>query len=599
MNEGTKVDKVLSVLIEKLTPLLETIKSVEKECSENEEKRKNALAKSIDETAEYDQYASAKSVYDYGQSIIETAGNAVREQIGALKSDLVDIENIVITKGKNLIDNTKLITGYFVRQDTGVLQASSSFKYLDYTPVKPNATYVFSSHAPVYANLRYALYKEDKTFIVGGVGENIITTTADTAFIRLSQIAQYYNYQLELGNVPTEYEEYNEYSIAEEIAKINENLIEPQPSSPNKYWGTDENGNTGWRKVETQSGEDFIVNLPQKLYGAVGIELNVYFDNIISGCDIDYDFVASCDIGSQYERCYRVTPIASNVGTHTLTIEVTSKNGVTITAETQLIITAENVGSGTTTSVIVLGDSTTDASTPIVKLNENFSTDVMNISTLGTRGTSPNNHEGRSGWGLGTYVGYSSIGSVTNPFYNPTTGVFDASYYFANSGVSVPDWFVINLGTNDMISITSDTQMNNGINTFITRLNTVIASLKSANADMKIGIALTIPPNYSQDAFGKVYKNRWRNRSKKNISYLVNRLITEYDNKENDRVYLIPIYTNLDTVYNMGMEDTQVNARNTTTYKAPIGNGGVHPAESGYWQIADVYYSFLKAHIGN
>lgn len=69
MNEGTKVDKVLSVLIEKLTPLLETIKSVEKECSENEEKRQNALVKSIDKNAEYYHYASAKATYEYGENI--------------------------------------------------------------------------------------------------------------------------------------------------------------------------------------------------------------------------------------------------------------------------------------------------------------------------------------------------------------------------------------------------------------------------------------------------------------------------------------------------------------------------------------------------
>ena len=39
----------------------------------------------------------------------------------------------------------------------------------------------------------------------------------------------------------------------------------------------------------------------------------------------------------------------------------------------------------------------------------------------------------------------------------------------------------------------------------------------------------------------------------------------------------------------MGLEDTKVNARNTITYSSPIANGGVHPVESGYWQIADVY----------
>ena len=77
---------------------------------------------------------------------------------------------------------------------------------------------------------------------------------------------------------------------------------------------------------------------------------------------------------------------------------------------------------------------------------------------------------------------------------------------------------------------------------------------------------------------------------------LVEALIAKYDNKESDGIYLVPIHTNLDTIYNMGMETLPVNARNTSiTYESPIGNGGVHPVESGYWQIADVYTAFLKA----
>ena len=58
----------------------------------------------------------------------------------------------------------------------------------------------------------------------------------------------------------------------------------------------------------------------------------------------------------------------------------------------------------------------------------------------------------------------------------------------------------------------------------------------------------------------------------------------------------VNIFTNLDTTYNMGLESTPVNARNTAiTYESPIANGTVHPVESGYKQLADVYMAFLKA----
>lgn len=73
-------------------------------------------------------------------------------------------------------------------------------------------------------------------------------------------------------------------------------------------------------------------------------------------------------------------------------------------------------------------------------------------------------------------------------------------------------------------------------------------------------------------------------------------IIETYDERESDSIYLVPIYTNLDTTYNMGLESDPVNARNTSiTYESPIANGGVHPAEVGYKQLADVYMAFLKA----
>jgi len=72
-------------------------------------------------------------------------------------------------------------------------------------------------------------------------------------------------------------------------------------------------------------------------------------------------------------------------------------------------------------------------------------------------------------------------------------------------------------------------------------------------------------------------------------------LIEKYDGREDDGIYTIPIHTNLDTIYNMGLETNVVNSRNSMTYQSPIANGGVHPSIEGYWQIADVYTAFLKA----
>ena len=250
-----------------------------------------------------------------------------------------------------------------------------------------------------------------------------------------------------------------------------------------------------------------------------------------------------------------------------------------------------------------MGDSTTDNGGVIIKINENFENDAMNVNTLGTRGTAPNNHEGRSGWTLNDYFTRESItypagdprGTVYNPFYNPTTQTWDASYYFVNSGISAPDYFIINMGINDMFSFTSDSALETQIETCLGYLNSMVNSIKAVSTNIKICICVTIPPNDSQDAFGKAYAcGQTRDRYKRNNCLWANAIIDEFDTNED--VSVIPIHTNLDTVYNMGLETLPVNSRNTeVTYDSPIANGGVHPTLVGYWQIADVYTAFLKA----
>lgn len=338
---------------------------------------------------------------------------------------------------------------------------------------------------------------------------------------------------------------------------------------------------------------NFVLNLPAKLYALVGEELNIYFDNIVDGHDTDYSFDVTCSVGMQMERCYRLT--AETAGSYDITISATDKNGVTVEKSSTIIVSDTSAGSGVTKNLIILGDSTTNNGIAVSKMNENFSSDAMSVTTLGTRGISPNNHEGRSGWTFAKYFTNPGDDAVANPFYNPSTKTFDAAYYFANSGVAIPDWFFINLGINDTFGLVTDNALNSTITTLNGYCDNMIASLKAVAPNIKIGVCLTIPPNYSQDAFGKAYKcGQTRKRYKRNNVLWVQNQIEQYDGREAENIYLVPIYTNLDTKYNMGIEQIQHNRRNTEKYASPIGNGGVHPVESGYWQIADVYWFFLK-----
>lgn len=476
---------------------------------------------------------------------------------------------------KNLINPDTCVSGEYVVQITGAFAEDARHCRTDYVEVEPSTEYVVRGvdGAPS-ANFRYVFYTENKTYISGAVGalaSMLLTSPASAKYMVISDALNVAHY-----------------------------MIAPYVDGDKSYEASDNVYVLPEYIKETM--DDVLLNVPSKIYALVGFETNIYFENITEKWD-KYDWDVTCTKGQQLERGYRITPTVSDVGTYTLTIRASLSESIYKEVTTTLVVTSASAGSGQTKSVIVLGDSTTNNGIAVTKLNQNFADDVMGITTLGTRGTAPNNHEGRSGWTFYAYFNPPNAGDIAsgveNPWYNPNTQTFDASYYFANSEIAKPDYFIINLGINDVFGYATDSAYEAGVTTILERAETAVQSVLDATTTTKVCVCLTIPPNHSQDAFGKAYYcNQTRNRYKRNNTLWVNALINQFKDRESERIYLIPINACLDTVYNMGMETLPVNARNTgITYQSPILNGGVHPVESGYWQIADVYTAFIKANL--
>ena len=57
-------------------------------------------------------------------------------------------------------------------------------------------------------------------------------------------------------------------------------------------------------------------------------------------------------------------------------------------------------------------------------------------------------------------------------------------------------------------------------------------------------------------------------------------------------IYVLGLHENLDTVYNMLTTVTAVNARNAASYA--MQSNGVHPAPTGYYQMADFLLCVLE-----
>ncbi len=472
----------------------------------------------------------------------------------------------------NLDNPSTDVIGEYINQENGKFSSNASYKRTTYIEVEEGQDYLIKSSAGSSIPIRYAFYDSTRTYISGAMPTAatyyVLTAPSNAKYIAFSADYHYFPMMIKKAKVDAPFEGYdNVYVLPKYIV-----------------------GNVG----------DAFLNLPDKIYAVSGLECNIYFENLTENWE-DYAWDVDCSKGKQLARCYRITPTDADAGTYSLTVTMASKSNLSATQSktVSLIVKASSAGSGESKKIIILGDSTTNNGYAVTKLNEYFANDVMSITTLGTRGTAPNNHEGRSGWRFSSYFNPPNAkdiaAGVENPWYNPSTQTFDASYYFSQTGIAKPDWLFINLGINDMFSFTSDSTLETRIAECITLCDGMITSIKTASPNTKIGICYTIPPNHSQDAFGKAYAcEQNRDRYKHNNAMWVNAMIAEYDGRESEDIYTVPLHTCLDTVYNMGLEANAVNSRNSTTYQSPIANGGVHPSNEGYWQIADNYSAFIK-----
>lgn len=477
-----------------------------------------------------------------------------------------------LSRGSNLFNPSTVQRGKFL-YDNGFVASDSNFVLSDFIDVSGVA------RITVKDVWHYCFYNSSKTWISGVVASQKQSLTIEVpptaVFIRIS-----WGY----GG--------DENNIVNQQVNTGANLLVFEPYG--KKLASD--------IFPAYASKEIELTLPRKLFALVGQELNIYFDNILNDKATRYDFFVECTIGKQNEDFFRIKPTAP--GTYPLKIRVVKDDKDVAFATSTITVKSASVGNGVTKKIIIVGDSTTASGEAITKLNQNLSTDVYKVQTIGTLGTGANKHEGRSGW---TALQYTTVAvdannsSVTNAFWNPSTSKFDFAYYISNNGVSTPDYVVLNLGINDTFLYVTDTSLHQRIDQFFAQYDQMIDSIRAFNSTIKIGIALTIPPNSSQDAFGRAYgTGQTRGRYKRNNFLLVQRLIRKYDGRENENLYVVPINVNLDTKYNFPIDAAEanvpVNARNTDVLVRNFAtSAGVHPAQSGYWQIADVYWYWLKS----
>lgn len=329
--------------------------------------------------------------------------------------------------------------------------------------------------------------------------------------------------------------------------------------------------------------------VPPYIFACEGRECNVYFDNLHVSAIAAYEHNVdtSTSVGKQQNERFTWVPSGSQAS-GTITIDVYHpRSGVKVNTKTaQLRAAAASAGTGVTRKLIVVGDSLVNAGVITQTLLDISGSDAMHVTSLGTQGTGPNNHEGRGGWTINQYVTSGS------PFY--ISGAVNFPQYLTNNSIAVPDWVLVALGINDCFVQTSDVACSSLADTELTKLDTLITSIKAAGAGVKVGLVLPSPPSFYAESFGENYATgQTRSRFKRNILIWSRQMIARYTGQEASRIYLIPSNTALDTVNNMSTATVApVNSRSSVTTARQ--NNGVHPGTSGYQQIADAIWAFIK-----
>jgi len=336
------------------------------------------------------------------------------------------------------------------------------------------------------------------------------------------------------------------------------------------------------------------LTLPGAFYAVEGVEMNVYFDNVVlTQTPEAYTFEVSCDIGETQQRRWTITPSAAQVGEHPWKVTVRDSDGKQLaTAMSVLHITAADAGKEKKIRLLIVGDSLTHATAYPNELARLLSLpgnpEWKMLGTHKPKQAAPGvAHEGYGGWTWqrfvsqyepkpdGTYRKRSSPFVYLGKDGKPSLDV--ARYLREECGGDPPDYVIFLLGINDCFSAPPN-DPDERIDTMFNAADILLHAFRQSAPQAKLAVCLTTPPNSRQGAFQANYKDRYSRWGWKRIQHrLVQLQLDRYGKSEDDLVYLPPTELNIDPI---------------DGYPA---NNGVHPNTQGYKQIAASMYAWLKS----
>ena len=354
------------------------------------------------------------------------------------------------------------------------------------------------------------------------------------------------------------------------------------------------------------------LQLPECIYAVPGVETCVYYDNIIMAINPDkYAFRVLCQKGRNDQKRWSYTPKAGDEGDYDWRIQIEDERGVLAEGTMKLHVSPANAGEGKDISILVVGDSLTNAGIYPTRIFELFKTaGNPKLKMAGSNGPGykpqPDGvaHEGWGGWQWSTFVNRAEAPKVENPkpyeiasrFINKVDGKaqldFQNYYKLYNDG-RTPDFITFQLGVNDIFGARDDNREAR-INEILAQADILIAAARQSAPNAIIGVGLVTPGCKSQDGFGQSYgchpTTRWQ--YKKNQHALNKAMLEKFKDHPDKKLFIIPTNVNLDCENNFPAYNVSINFGNEAKILRQA--NGVHPSPAGYKQIGDTYYAFIK-----
>jgi hypothetical protein len=454
----------------------------------------------------------------------------------------------------------------YYMDNSGATNYNTAYNYTSLISVNSGDVIYFSNDgAPVNARFITAYTGSAFNSSLGAQNVSSYTVPSGITGLYVSFQSGYTKFQIEKNQV-TPYRAYNKILVSEDslyFGKIHQNILRY-----NNYVTT-----------------NLMLFLPNDLYVAQGRTIEIYNNQVCINLPSNLHIQWSSAIGKQLKRKF-VIPASLAVGNYSLTLNIVNDSLFVIYTQTITIHVVSNTLPAC--SGVAIGDSLTNGKAWLGELR-NLSNN--NLTLVGTRGTAPLQHEGRSGWQTYQYLGnyaYTYENEGVHPFWDGTR--FNWNYYKTTYSIN-PTFVMIFLGMNGLSTYSSSA----------TDLKTMVDYIRQDDVNIPILIAL---PHFksSQNGIGNQIGSDGYSPNPNNYKFLddtntfnymtsVYNLLSGYN-----KLYFVWLPQTHDSENNYGQQSISVNPRSSLTETFPLDSthpqliNGVYP---GYLQFADTMYSVI------